>query len=175
LATNSDILVGKRRDGSIAAVLAISCLALASPSAAQLTEAPTAASPALPPFIQRGLPDEFHEALKPLEGKWRATKQIFVALGTPGHLATSDEIATAKTRVRFSYGSPAISMTYLKKLRSKSESGRNSFSDFHGYPWTIARIMRLYPYLRESSSVAQRLERSLAFSRSWNSPVRINS
>jgi hypothetical protein len=87
----------KGRDALIAVVLKISCMAFAPPALAQTVEAPNTAPQALPPFVQRGLPDEFHEALKPLVGKWRATKQIFVALGAPGHPATSNEITTTRS------------------------------------------------------------------------------
>jgi hypothetical protein len=58
---------------------------------------PTAASQSLPPFVQRGLPSAFHAALRPLEGRWRATKQIFIAIGTAEHPATSEDIITTRS------------------------------------------------------------------------------
>lgn len=97
LSVDSIVFLKKRRRSLISAVLTVSCLVLASPSIAQSVETPVAAPQALPPFVQRGLPDEFHAALKPLVGKWRATKQIFVALGTPTQPATSDEITTTRS------------------------------------------------------------------------------
>lgn len=36
----------------------------------------------MPPFVRRGVPGPFQAALKPLEGKWRVDKQIFIASGT---------------------------------------------------------------------------------------------
>ncbi len=43
----------------------------------------------LPPFIKRGLPGPFHEALKPLEGAWTVDKRIYIAIGTKDHPAVS--------------------------------------------------------------------------------------
>jgi len=71
-------------------------LSLSSPLTAQQAETPIVTQ-ALPPFVQRGLPSEFHEALKPLEGKWRVSKQIFIALGTAENPATSNEITATRT------------------------------------------------------------------------------
>jgi uncharacterized protein DUF1579 len=49
------------------------------------------ASPAdrLPPFVRRGLPGAFHEALKPLEGTWVVDKRVYIAIGTRDHPALS--------------------------------------------------------------------------------------
>ena len=43
----------------------------------------------VPPFVRRGLPGSFHEALKPLEGKWNVEKRIYIAVGTKEHPAVS--------------------------------------------------------------------------------------
>lgn len=86
-----------RKRNWLAAGLTALCLASALPSTAQQTGPSANAAQPLPPFVQRGLPNEFHDALKPLEGNWRATKQIFIALGTAENPATSDQITTIRS------------------------------------------------------------------------------
>jgi hypothetical protein len=85
------------RGAWLAAVVAAVCLTPASQSTAQPAETPAIASQTLPHFVQRGIPNEFHEALRPLEGNWRVAKQIFIALGTAENPATSDEITATRT------------------------------------------------------------------------------
>jgi hypothetical protein len=56
-------------------------------------ESSTASSPPpAPAFVQRGLPDQFHNALKPLEGEWRVDKRIYIAVGSPEKPAFSKEM-----------------------------------------------------------------------------------
>lgn len=86
-----------RRTGSIPRIFAILFLTQTSPLIAQPVDMPMTSSRAVPPFVQRGLPGDFHAALKPLEGRWRAAKQIFIALGTAERPATSDQITTTRS------------------------------------------------------------------------------
>lgn len=86
-----------RRTGSISGALAILFLTATSPVIAQSADAPTTSPQDLPPFVKRGLPGDFHAALKPLEGRWRAAKQIFIALGTAERPAMSDRITTTRS------------------------------------------------------------------------------
>jgi hypothetical protein len=69
-------------------VVGVLCLLSTSSALAQQTP---------PPFVQRGLPSSFHAALRPLEGRWRATKQIFIAIGTAEHPAISEDITTTRS------------------------------------------------------------------------------
>jgi len=74
--------------------LALAALLLA---AAFLPSAATQA--AAPGFVQRGLPGPFHAALEPLAGDWNVDKQIFIAIGSPAHPATSSGVVSHRTWV----------------------------------------------------------------------------
>jgi hypothetical protein len=72
---------------------ALALLATVSPLAADpQTAAPSAAG--VPAIVQRTAPGPGHKALEPLVGDWRVEKQLFVAIGSPGHPATSEGMTT---------------------------------------------------------------------------------
>ena len=50
------------------------------------------ASPDMPPFVRRGLPGPFQEALQPLAGSWNVDKRIYIAVGTRDHPAVSQSM-----------------------------------------------------------------------------------
>ena len=55
------------------------------------------ASGDLPPFVRRGLPGPFHEALKPLAGAWKVDKRIYIAVGTKDRPAVSRDMTCTRT------------------------------------------------------------------------------
>jgi len=63
---------------------------------ALLATAPLAAAEpkAVPPIVARTAPGPGHKALEPLVGDWSVEKQLFVAIGTPAHPATSTGMTT---------------------------------------------------------------------------------
>jgi hypothetical protein len=50
----------------------------------------------VPPFITRGLPGPGHDAMKVLVGKWRVSISLYMALGSPDHPVTSNDIITSR-------------------------------------------------------------------------------
>jgi hypothetical protein len=42
-----------------------------------------------PLFVQRGMPGPFHAVLKSLQGEWSVSKEIYIAIGSPGAPAKS--------------------------------------------------------------------------------------
>lgn len=76
--------------------LALAAVALA---ATVLPSSATLAADAPPGFVQRGLPGPFQAALAPLAGDWNVDKQIFIAIGSPAHPATSTGVVSHRTWV----------------------------------------------------------------------------
>jgi Protein of unknown function (DUF1579) len=81
---------------TILALAGAGLLAALSPECSQAADAQKAPED-LPPFVRRGLPGPFHEALKPLGGSWRVDKRIYIAIGTKDHPAISHQM-TCKRR-----------------------------------------------------------------------------
>jgi hypothetical protein len=55
-----------------------------------------ASTPAMPLFVQRGLPGPFHEVLKSLEGEWSVDKQIYIASGSRDKPAVSSNMVSRR-------------------------------------------------------------------------------
>jgi Protein of unknown function (DUF1579) len=53
-------------------------------------------TPAVPPFVKRGLPGPFHEVLKSLEGEWLVEKRIYIAIGTRDKPAVSSNMVSRR-------------------------------------------------------------------------------
>ncbi len=51
----------------------------------------------LPPFVRRGLPGPFHEALRGLEGTWVVDKRIYIAVGSKDHPAVSHDMTCKRS------------------------------------------------------------------------------
>jgi hypothetical protein len=50
----------------------------------------------LPPFVARGLPGRFHQALDVLAGEWLVRKEIYVAIGSKERPVTSTDITARR-------------------------------------------------------------------------------
>lgn len=82
-------ILGKAKRGCILLVVTLTL----TPATAQ-PAASNAAKPAIPPFVERGMPGAGHAALASLAGDWRVTMSLYAAMGSPSKpLVSTDLIA----------------------------------------------------------------------------------
>jgi hypothetical protein len=53
------------------------------PNAGATPSRETSSSDALPAFVRRGIPGQFHAAIQSLQGEWLVDKEIYIAIGSP--------------------------------------------------------------------------------------------
>ena len=51
-----------------------------------------AAAAGAPPFVTRGMPAEGQKAMEPLAGDWKVTMTVYIAMGSPEHPVTSNDL-----------------------------------------------------------------------------------
>lgn len=83
---SSALIIGRR---SVLAAAGAGLLVGLAPRRPRAQTTSASSADRLPPFVRRGLPGAFHEALKPLEGAWVVDKRIYIAIGTKDHPALS--------------------------------------------------------------------------------------